>query len=299
MFCEEIPLRQGGALCAYVMDPQTSFHVYKERPALIICPGGAYLIHAVKEGEPIALTFLQKGYNCFVLRYTVATDRENPAAGVNEAARYPLQALQLLEAIHTVRQHAQAWHIDPDRIFLAGFSAGAHVCATAGTRWNDPALTGQLPFAAAAQQLRPSGMVLGYPMLALNEADFFQRHPIDPAQLALVNRVLTGSEDPTPAQCEAVDLTRFVSQDTVPAFLWHSIDDPVVDCRVTLRFVQRMLACGRPCELHLFDHGGHGMGLADTLSAQRPADVDEALRQWVPLAQAFLNRIHPEQGDRT
>lgn len=296
MKCEEICLEQGGALYTYIMDPQTSFHVYKERPAMIICPGGAYLIHAVKESEPVALTFLQKGYSCFVLRYTVAVDRENPSAGVNEAARYPLQALQLLEAIRIVRRRAAEWHIDPDRIFLAGFSAGAHVCASAGTRWNDPRLTGRLPFAAAGQELRPSGMVLGYPMLALNPEQFLQEHGGDKEQEALVNKVLTGTEAPTAAQREEVNLVNFVSEATVPAFIWHSIDDPVIDCGRTLRFAERMLACGCRCELHLFDHGGHGMGLADELSAQSPADTDEALRQWVRLAQAFLKRQSTEQG---
>lgn len=292
MLCKEIPLQQGCVLQTYIMDPQTSFHVYKKRPAMIICPGGAYLIHATKEGEPIALTFLEKGYNCFVLRYTVGTDREHPETGFNETARYPLQALQLMEAILTVRRHAEEWYIDADRVFVAGFSAGAHVCATVGTRWNDPALLDRLPFAAEPAQVRPTAMVLGYPMLALNPPAFQQKaSELQRQQTALVNRVVTGTETPTAAQCDAADLTLRVTTDTVPTFLWHSIDDPVVDCNASMRFIQAMLGCGCNCEFHLYNHGEHGKGLAGPLSAQSAADTDEALHLWVALAEQFLRKI--------
>ena len=288
MIYQKITLNESAELTAMVLDPSVSFRVYRKRPAVIICPGGAYLIHATKEGEMTAHEFLSRGYHCFILNYTVGTDREHPEKGFNENARYPRQAAELLEAIHIVRSHAEAWYIDSEQIFLMGFSAGAHVCATAGTRWKDPELLRQLSFEPDGTELKAAGMVLGYPMLGDNPEDFTgeEFRGIPQEQLAMTNRVLYGKESVREEEKDAVNLIRRITADTVPAFLWHSIDDPVVDARNSTAFIQELCRHGIACEYHLFSRGRHGLGLADS---------EDGLNEWPELADAWMK--HRMEGE--
>lgn len=281
MITKTIPISKEAVLETYIQDPEVSFHTYVDRPALVICPGGAYLIHATKEGEPIALDFLARGFHTFVLKYTIATDRYHPEKGVNEDLRYPQPSIELMEAIHLIKQNAKAWHIDPDAIFLAGFSAGAHVAGTVGYRWNDPALTSQLSFTPQKAELRPAGLVLGYPMVGHNPAGF--ENDIDPENVQLVNHVLYGTQTPTSEQIESVKLKNYVDPKTaVPTFIWHSIDDPVVSCRMSQELIKTLQQNNINCEYHLFSHGGHGLGLAPG---------DPAIRLWPALAEIWMKSL--------
>lgn len=176
MISEKIELHTGAYFNTYIMDSEIKFKQYRKRPALIICPGGAYAIHAVREGEPVAINFMQMGYQCFVLKYSVGTDRLNPEKGLIKEARYPIQVLELLETIHLIKSHSEEWQIDSERIFMMGFSAGGHVCASAGLRWDDPELVKQLSFKPYDQELKTKGIVLGYPFLSPNSESFLERH---------------------------------------------------------------------------------------------------------------------------
>ena len=110
------------------------------RRAIIICPGGGYQWTSDRESEPIALQFLARGYNTFVLKYSVA----EMAKDLN-----PLR--EIGAAIKHVRDNAKAYNIRPDRVFVLGFSAGAHVALSSGTL---------LP-----EEARPDAMVLCYPVV--------------------------------------------------------------------------------------------------------------------------------------
>jgi endo-1,4-beta-xylanase len=297
MEVSEISLGASARLECYVPDPSIGFHVSRPRPAVIICPGGAYLIHATKEAEPVALEFLSRGFVAFVLRYSVATDREHPERGFDEGVRYPVQALELMEAIHVLRQRSEEMHLTDD-IFLMGFSAGGHVCATVGTRWNDERLISELGFVPEGEELRARGMVLGYPMLASNTEDFSgeEFQSLGQATTDGVNKVLYGTTQPDAEQLESCNLVHAVSSDTVPAFLWHSVDDPVVDSRNSTEFVLRMQEQGIPCEYHLFSHGGHGLGLANRYYARNARECDSDIAIWPELAESWMDRLMDWKG---
>lgn len=270
-------LGRHATLTAFLKNPEISFGQTRTFPGLIICPGGAYLIHATKEAEPIAVEFMARGYDCFILKYSTVFDRHHPENKPDWALRYPVPVLELLEAIHFIREHAEEWHVNPDALFAMGFSAGAHVCASAGTRWNDPALLSQLNFVPRKDELKLQGMVLGYPMLAANEPQFDSSVSLEDQKN--VSMVLWGTEHPED-QRNSVQLSRFVTRQTVPAFLWHSIDDDVVDPKNSLEFMQRMMEHQADCELHLFREGGHGLGLAPG---------NPIVSQWVPLAANWMD----------
>lgn len=288
----EIRLDEFARLDCYMPDSAIGFHIFRPRPAVIICPGGAYLIHATKEAEPVALEFMSRGFAACVLRYAIATDREHPERGFDERVRYPMQALELMEAIHVLRQHKEEMHLTDD-IFMMGFSAGGHVCATVGTKWNDERLVSELDFTPERGELRTCGMILGYPMLASNSEDFsgeeFRR--LDQTTVDGVNKVLYGTARPDAEQLDSCNLVHAVSGDTVPAFIWHSADDPVVDSRNSTAFILRMQSLGVPCEFHLFSHGGHGLGLANRYYARSARECDSDIAIWPKLVESWMSRL--------
>ena len=110
----------------------------KPRPAIIICPGGAYFEcgHNNGDGDPIAYSFCADGYQSFVLEYSVA------ARAPQEKTLFPAQLLDLGKAILLIREHAEEWCVDVDKISVIGFSAGGHLCAMLGTTWHTGLLSG-------------------------------------------------------------------------------------------------------------------------------------------------------------
>ena len=104
-------LQQTGTpyLTSYLLDPVPGG--VEKRPAVIVCPGGAYLFTYDGEAEPVAMQFAARGFQSFVLRYTCCP------------MPFPGALLELARAISILRENAEAWHIDTDRIFIVGFSA--------------------------------------------------------------------------------------------------------------------------------------------------------------------------------
>lgn len=165
MLNQKVYLSSGAYFETYIMDSEINYREYRKRPAIIVAPGGAYAIHATKESEPVALQFLQMGYQTFVLKYSVGSDRAHPEKGILKGAKYPLQVQEMLETIHIVKQNAEQWNIDANQVFLMGFSAGGHVCASCGVRWDDSKIVEKLNFVPIGNELKVKGIVLGYPFL--------------------------------------------------------------------------------------------------------------------------------------
>lgn len=84
-----------------------------------------YAFTSEREATPVALAFAAAGISAFVLRYTCAP-----------GARFPTQVIQALQAVKVIREHAEEWNIDPDKIAVCGFSAGGHLTASTGVFWN-------------------------------------------------------------------------------------------------------------------------------------------------------------------
>ena len=127
----------------------------KKRKAVIICPGGGYGHLSAREDEPIARQYLAMGCHVFVLHYSLAP------------ARFPTALLELALLVSTVREHAQEWGIDPAGIVVSGFSAGGHLACSLGVHWNKSWLSE--PLGLKAEQIRPDGMILCYPVVTAGE----------------------------------------------------------------------------------------------------------------------------------
>mgnify|MGYP000102144268 FL=1 len=167
------------------------------------------------------------------------------------------------------------------------------MCASCGVRWNDPAIVKQLSFRPKKDELKAAGIVLGYPFLVPNSDEFFKKHPLKAVEKVqhIMNYVLYQSDFPSQKDVEKVNLINYISQDTVPMFLWHSIDDPVIDAGNSTRFISKLLEYGISAEYHLFGHGEHGKALENSLTHKRDEMIDHHLNSWISLADYWMNRI--------
>lgn len=296
MIYKEMVLNEAksATLTAYIHDKEISYGVNRKRPAILICPGGGYLMHATKEGEAVAMAFLAKGYHCFVLRYTTLfktrRDYEEKSEDVHSQAAYPIQVLELMHAMHQIHLHAQEWQVDCEQLFAIGFSAGSHVVGSLATRWNDESLLKQLDFVPRPEELKLTGALLSYPLLQGNLEEFSAQHQPESLyyDLPYVYRCLFNDPHPDASMFAAVDLKQYISSSTVPIFLWHSIDDTYLDPMDSTTFIHALQASGVPCEYHLFSHGGHGLALANAFCAKQASDMDEAVAMWFTMATYWM-----------
>ena len=245
------PLPGGGELDVYLRTPATAMPNALRRPLVLVVPGGGYSHLSAREGDPVALQFAAAGYHTAVLRYAVGDD-----------AAHGLPLRQLAAAIGLVQQHAAAWHVQPDKIAVCGFSAGGHL-ALSGAVLAVPGLP---------DPPRPNAVILGYPVITAGQY----------AHRGSFVR-LSGSEDP--ADHQKFTLDDKITPDTPPVFVWHTMEDATVPVENTLLLLAALRKNRVPCEVHLFEKGVHGTSIST-------AEVDAASAHrahWVQLAVEWLN----------
>ena len=243
-----------GKVKGYIQEDYDTLQAHKVRPALIICPGGAYVWCSPREEDPPAFAFLSMGWQVFILEYS----------GEKKAADYrPLR--ELADTVRQVRENAGQWHIDPGKIAVMGFSAGGHLAASLGAFWNDPEVG--LPAG-----VRPDALVLCYPVISTKGF----------AHEESAHWVSGGD----PVMREKMHLPDRVTADFPPTFLWHGGGDDSVPPENSLMLAVALKKQGVPFELHLFGSGAHGISMC-TREVETPDDV---CRPWVGLCQTWLNR---------
>ena len=227
--------------------------------AVVVCPGGGYrVVAADHEGRQVALWLNSLGVSAFVLQYRLGDRYRHPA---------PLQDAQ--RAIRMVRSRAREWGVDPKRVGILGFSAGGHLASTAATHFDDGRPDAADPI--ERQGSRPDFAVLCYAVISL----------VDPVAHAGSRRNLLG--DPAdPALVELLSSERQVTARTPPAFLWHTADDDGVPVENSILFFEALHKAGVPGELHVFQHGHHGLGLAPG---------DPAVSQWPALCARWMEGL--------
>lgn len=222
-------------LSLYLAENSPETGAGRRRPMVIVCPGGGYGFLSFREEEPVALRLLALGYHAAVLRYSVAPER------------FPTQLLQALAAVACAREHADEWHVRADAVYLMGFSAGGHLAASAGVFWSRPhyaALLGK-----TTEAVRPNALVLAYPVITSGKY----------THAGTMNNLL-GEDDGL--WRDTVSLEKQVTPDTPPCFLWHTGEDISVPMENSLMFSEALRRRGVPFELHVFEHGGHGLSLS-------------------------------------
>lgn len=216
--------------------------------AIVVCPGGGYSRLAMgHEGWDVARLFASRGVTAFLLTYRVGP-----------RYRHPAMLQDVLQAIRVVRRDAASYGVEPDRIGIIGFSAGGHLASSAATLFDAPEgrVAGRSPDVSA----RPDFAILAYPVIVMGETITHagsQRHLL--------------GEEPAPDLVERLSTDRHVTSRTPPTFLFHTDEDTGVPAENSVRFYLALRRAGVPAELHIYERGRHGVGLA-------PADP--VLRTW-------------------
>jgi len=299
MVCEKIKLWKDdneAYLQTYILNNSRNFKTGQRRPAVVICPGGAYFTTTDREAEPVAMRFATLGYNAFVLRYNTyygdkVIDRRNPPTG-NEKTVYPQPLYDLTQAILTIRENAESWFIDTSKIILCGFSAGGHLVSSMGVHWQDELLASK--FGVDSELFKPSTLILGYPLTdyILMKKGVHVASADTIAFQEFANKVIFGKSNPTDEELMKVSPANYVSDKTPPTFIWHTADDQSVYVSNSLRFATMLTKYKVPYELHIFESGVHGLSLADETTAASDEHINPSCQVWFELAARWLkNRL--------
>lgn len=222
---------------------------------IVVCPGGGYGHLSDHEGHAVAVWLNSIGVTAAVLK-----------SRLGPRYNHPSPMLDATRAMRTVRARAKEWNLDPNRIGILGFSAGGHLASTIATHFDggDPNATDPIERASS----RPDIAVLAYPVISMEAA----------IAHAGSRKNLLG-DNPSPELVELLSNEKQVTPQTPPTFLFHTVDDDVVKVENSLLFAEGLRKAKVPYEMHIFEKGAHGLGLAGN---------DPALNIWPKLLENWL-----------
>ena len=223
--------------------------------AIVVCPGGGYGALADHEGEPVAKWLNALGVTGFVLRYRLGPRYHHPVM-LGDAAR----------ALRWVRTHATDYALNPGRVGILGFSAGGHLASTAATHFDDGKPGDADPIEQHSS--RPNVAILIYPVITL----------APPFTHEGSRRNLLG-DNPSAELVRFLSNETQVTKETPPTFLLHTHEDTAVPAENSILFARALRKAGVPVEMHLYEHGAHGVGLGGN---------DPVLSGWPALCAAWL-----------
>ncbi len=227
--------------------------------AVVICPGGGYMIEAMDhEGFEMAEWLRRKGICGIVLKYRLPYGHHEIPSG------------DARQALRIVRGKADEWGINPEKIGIAGSSAGGHLAATAGTRFDSGSGEEKFPFHNISS--RPDFMLLLYPVITFRE-EFGH----------MGSRKNLIGEGNNLKLVEEYSNELHVTSDTPPTFLVLADDDKSVIPRNSVEFYLALKKNEVPAEMHIFSRGGHGFGMT-----KKNLPVD----QWPELFYNWLKEIN-------
>jgi acetyl esterase/lipase len=222
--------------------------------AVIVLPGGGYGGLAPHEGAPVAQWLNTLGITAFVLRYRVAPHR------------HPTPFNDVTRGMRIVRSEAKSLGIDPNKIGILGFSAGGHLASTISTHFD--AGNPESPDPVERASNRPDLSILLYPVITFSDTT---THSGSRSNLLGPN--------PPAELVELLSNEKQVTAQTPPAFLFHTVDDGAVPVENSILYAQGLRRHGIPFEMHLYETGRHGVGLAQD---------NPVLRSWPALCAVWL-----------
>jgi acetyl esterase/lipase len=211
------------------------------KTGVVVAPGGSYTHLAVeKEGFAFARWLNERGVAAFVLQYRLGPKYH-----------YPVELEDAQRAIRLVRAHAAEWGVATDHVGMWGSSAGGHLAATAGTKFD----AGKPNARDVVEQRssKPDFLILSYPVITFHEPDLHRGSL----------KYLLG-DTPDPKLVEELSAETQVTKDTSPTFLFTTTDDKTVPVINSVMFYSALVKAGVPVEMHIFQYGAHGAGLAPT-----------------------------------
>ena len=245
-------------------DNYLEFHLLDEEisPLMIVAPGGGYEYTSSREALPIVNFFKKNGFHTHIVYY-----RETKLM-------YQDSFKELAEFVRTARENALALHIDPNKIYLIGFSSGGHFVASLGVEYQK-----------YDDLSKPNAMVLAYPVITGKKGI---------AHDGSIQRLYGEINEQTR---HAFSLEDKVSINTAPTFIFHTVEDTAVPYQNSLLFFQALNAFNVGAELHLYQKGPHGLSLANRNTPYANCDPlvfeTKFLHQasWIDLALSWLKTL--------
>ncbi len=214
--------------------------------AIVVCPGGGYGGLAAHEGHDYALWLNQHGVTAFVLKYRLGS----------RGYRHPIMLQDAARAVRLVRARAADWQVDPRRVGIMGSSAGGHLASTLLTHFDDGQRDAADPI--EQQSSRPDLGILCYAVITLGE--FTHKGS---------KHNLLGAT-PSPDLVKQLSNELQVTAQTPPCFVWHTWEDQAVPAENSLQFAAALRWAGVPFDLHIYEKGRHGIGLASAPPFSNP-----------------------------
>ncbi|MDR3667813.1 MAG: alpha/beta hydrolase [Ignavibacteriaceae bacterium] len=240
---DTVRIENGKIRIAKVINPTMTVYFPDKKKSngttVIICPGGGYgRLSIDNEGSDIAQWLNSNGITAIILKYRLPND----TIMINKSIG-PLQDLQ--EAVRITRRHALEWNINPDKIGVAGFSAGGHLASSLSTRFNEKI------YDSDSTSARPDFAILGYPVITMNELNTHTGS----------RKNLLGNT-PDSVHIEYFSNELHVLKNTPPTFIFQAENDRTVPVQNSIDYYTALKNKGVIAELHIYSKGGHGFGLA-------------------------------------
>lgn len=216
-------------------------------PCMMVLPGGGYAIVVPPEGELVAKEFNKRGYNCFVMTYTT-----------NQTMREPVrdQAMKdLARAIRFARKNCDKYRIDPGKLYICGFSAAGHVCASVCDYWDE--LSDENPEYRDIS-CRPDAAVLSYPVITSGK---FAHQ--DSFRFLIGADIYDRTDDEAKALLDRYSLEKNVKETTPPCFIWQTVTDNLVPVENSYLYAEALRQKGIKHAHHVFSEGWHGLSVSN------------------------------------
>ncbi len=228
---------------AYGFTPNVFAYLHpddEKRDCMLVVPGGGYCMLAPHEGELVANEFFRRGMNVFVLSYTTDITMCVPLK------KQPLNDIS--RAVRFIRKNAEQYRVDGKKLFIVGFSAGAHVCGSLAVHFDD--VKDDNPEYAKFSN-RPDGVILSYPVITSGE--YTHKDSM---------RALLGN-DPSEEELEYFSLEKQVKENTPPCFIWQTAEDGAVPVENSYLMAMALRKKNIPFAHYVFPSGFHGLSVCN------------------------------------
>lgn len=233
----------------------------RKRPCLIVCPGGGYGMCSQRESEPIALEFITEGFNVFLLTYSVSP------------AKFPTQLCEVAAVMELIYKNKEKWNCDTSKVSIIGFSAGGHLAAHYSTMYACKEVRKIFPESKAV-----NGTILSYPVITAMEGNCHSG--------SFEN--LVGHYPLTEEEMNYFCPDRCVTENTPPAFIWHTADDNTVPVISSILYATALSKYKIPFELQIYPNGPHGLSLANDLTNDNLSQGGAYCKKWTSEAKRWL-----------
>lgn len=227
------------------------------RPLVVVCPGGGYAWRAPHEADPVSQWLNGLGIHSVVCHYRV------------HPWRHPTELMDAQRAIRMVRANADAWHVDPNRIGILGFSAGGHLACSAANFGDAGDASSPDPIARVSS--RVNALISCYSVVTSGPK----------AHFGSFENLL--GKNPDPELLKKLSLETTVTPANPPAFIWSTANDGAVPVENSLYYAEALSRAKVPFSLHVYPNAWHGTGLA--------RDFPSTARRWTIDCEAWLQEI--------